>query len=161
MASAFFPVDASGKYRIDIEIRTGSGSMQSMNILFDTGNDITIIKTSDGQRLGLDTESGTAFMVGGINGPGQAFVKIKNLIRIKGLNPIWIPMGIAQDEGSLYENLMGRAGILDSGIYEIRQDERGITFIEKGPSVAMLANAGGGRLSNRFKNALYGHRGLY
>jgi hypothetical protein len=161
VASAYFAVDGSGKYRVDIEIRTGGGGMQHMNILYDTGNDITILKTSTGQKLGLGNEQGEPFNVGGINGPGKEFMRITNLIRIQGLNPIWVPMGIAMDERSLYEDLMGRAGILDTGIYEIRQDERGIMFIEKQPAVAMLANAGGGRLPSRFRNALYGHRGLY
>lgn len=37
MASSWFPTDSSGKYRIDIEIRTGDGGMRGMNILYDTG----------------------------------------------------------------------------------------------------------------------------
>lgn len=84
------------------------------------------------------------------------FKKIQVLIQIGDLRPIWIPCGLGMADKILYEDLAGRAGIFDGGVYVVSQDERGVTFTEKQPQVAMLGNAGG-----RISSALLGNQGAW
>jgi len=118
--------------------------MHQIEIIYDPGADVCMLTAQTSRQLGFDPEQmpGRVFPVSGITGSGQPFREIQNLIQIGDLTPIWIPMGLAFEEKSLPENLLGRRGIMDSGVYQIIQDETGITFQEKGGPVAMLANAG-------------------
>lgn len=154
MGSAFWPVDNKGKYRIDLGVGDANGQMQNINILCDSGNDITILTTATAHRLGFDPpqEQGEVFPVGGITAGPQDFKKIQNIIRIGQLAPIWVPIGLAFQQQSLYEDLLGRAGIWDSGIYSITQDERGITFTEK--QMRAMVTYGPGRISQAQRAAL-------
>ena len=117
--------------------------MRSINIIYDPGDDVTLLTTRTWQSLGLDPQAmpGRMFPVSGITNEPNPFKEIQNLIQIGDLQPIWIPMGLAMNPGSLVEDLLGRKGIMD-GPYRIIQDETGITFEEKAPMIAMLANAG-------------------
>ena len=119
--------------------------MHNVDIIYDPGADVCMLTAQTTRQLGLDPEQmpGRIFPVSGITGAGQPFREIKNLIQIGDLTPIWIPMGLAFEEQSLPENLLGRRGVTDSGLYQVIQDESGLTFQEKSQPVAMLANVGG------------------
>lgn len=157
MGSAFFPID-NGSYRIPLKVRAADGSMAQIPIICDSGNDITLLKLDTANRLGYDPSSmdGGSFPVSGITAGPQAFSKLTNLIQIGNLQPIYVPMGLAQQQGSLAEDLLGRKGVWDSGLYTISQDERGITFTEKAGAVALLANAGG-RMGQNLRSVFRGY----
>ena len=90
-------------------------------ILSDTGNDVTILRKSTAAKLGFDARRtpGEWMPVSGISNVPNNFKRFNNLIQIQDLRPVWIPMGIAMEEEHLAEDLLGRAGLLDSGRYEV------------------------------------------
>jgi hypothetical protein len=152
-ASQWFPISHNGQYRIPLGVQHASGGMAQINIIFDTGNDITLFTTATSHQLGYDPHSmGDSFPVTGITPNPLKFGKLNITIRIGGLRPIMIPCGLATEE-QFPEDLMGRKGLMDSGAYSVTQDERGITFTEKQGPVAMLANSGS-RISGKLRNAM-------
>jgi hypothetical protein len=114
-------------------IRGKDGQFHNITILADTGNDVTLLRTSTAMMLGFDpiNEMGMTFPVGGITGAPQPFTKIWNLIQIGDLRPTYIRMGLAQMEMSLAEDLLGRQDVFDSGKFSITYDNMGVTFREK------------------------------
>jgi hypothetical protein len=161
MASAWFPKHEGGNYRIPLQIQSAHGSMTEIPIIFDTGNDITLLKADTAQHLGYDPHNmeGHVFPVTGITGAGQPFRKVSVMIRIGQLRPIMIEMGMALQQESLAEDLFGRKDVMD-GAYTVSQDEQGIAFTEKHPAVAMLANAGS-RIPNKLRETFRGYRVSY
>jgi hypothetical protein len=151
MGQATFPI-SGGQIRIPLQIRGGDGQMKQIDIIYDPGDDITLLTAKTCNQIGLDPSQmqGSQFPVSGITQEPIPFTKITNLIQIGNLRPIWIPMGLAQAD-KFPENLLGRKGIMD-GPYTIIQDESSITFQEKGPPVAMLANSGG-RINSALRSA--------
>jgi hypothetical protein len=130
---AFFPVPAGDRYHIPIKIRGKDGMLHDVVILADTGNDVTLLRTSTSNMLGFDpiNEMGQVFPVGGITGDAQPFMKIWNLIQIGNLRPTYIRMGLAEREESLMEDLLGRQDVFDSGKYSVTYDNMGVSFQEK------------------------------
>jgi len=131
--------------------------MHQINIIFDPGDDITLLtrKTADSLGLNPETMPGSTFPVTGITGAGQPFKKINNLIQIGELSPIYIPMGLAFQPESLAEDLLGRKGVMD-GPYQTVIEPQGLTFVERAPAFSALANSGA-RLSHAMRAAFRGY----
>jgi hypothetical protein len=141
VAQASFPI-RGGQIRIPLMVRGGDGGMKQVDIIYDPGDDVTLLTAQTCMSIGLDPTQmqGTQFPVSGITQEPIPFMKITNLVQIGSLRPIWIPIGLAMAD-KFPENLLGRKGIMD-GPYTIVQDADSLTFIEKGPAVAMVANSG-------------------
>jgi len=118
---------------VSIGMRGGDGQMHQVQVLADTGNDITLIKRSTAEMLGYNPDTqGTPFPVAGITNDPQEFKKIWNLVKLgPRLRPVYIRMGMALKEESLAENLLGKLDILDNGRYEITYDLDSVIFKER------------------------------
>jgi len=118
---------------ITIGMKGSDGQMHQVELLADTGNDITLVKRSTAESLGFNPDvHGTSFPVAGITNDPQEFKKIWNLIKLgPELRPVWIRMGMAMREESLAENLLGKLDILDNGRYEITYDLDSVQFKER------------------------------
>lgn len=148
--TASFAIPPNSRYHIDVGIMGADCHLRKVNmsfysrreegncliptsILADTGNDVTILRTSTARKLGYDPVNmpGEWMPVAGISNIPANFKKFNNMIKIQNLRPIWIPMGLATKEEDLAEDLLGRAGILDGGRYEILYAKDSVKFIEK------------------------------
>lgn len=80
-------------------------------MLWDSGNDITLINHDTADRLGIPwRQLPDGFNVKGVDPTSSVPFKTLNLpIQIGGTNPITIPVGI----GPIRDNLLGREGVLD------------------------------------------------
>jgi hypothetical protein len=139
-----FMVPLGKAHHIPIQFLGMDGKMHEIKLLADTGNDITLITRETAQnKLGINPDTippGTEFDVFGIN-PNQPIVakEITNMIKIGGLRPVWIPMGIVAEFGAFAEDLLGRRGLLDNGLYSITYDEDSVDFNEKHMNLNMGA----------------------
>lgn len=134
--SASFAVNIGAPYHIEIQILGMDSQMHPVKILADTGNDITLITRETAQNiLGINPDiiqGGTEFDVFGIDPNTPVVAKeINNMIRLGSLRPVFIPMGIVSEFGAFAEDLLGRRGLLDNGLYEVVYDEDSVDFREK------------------------------
>lgn len=153
---ATFPVAPHDRYHMPIMIRRKDGRFQKIMILADAGNDVTLLKLSTSRMLGFEPmmEMGDTFPVGGITGGPQTFKKIWNSCMIGNLRPMQVRMGLAYQEESLAEDLLGRQDIFDSGKLEITYDEKGVSFREKhSPLDVTTSDYASGQLSYRVREA--------
>ena len=120
------------------------GAMHTIKILFDTGNDITLITRETAEKvlkLNPDViDPSVAFPVYGITDKPVQALEIQNMIKLGPLRPVWVPMGIVGEYGAFAEDLIGRRGILDNGLYSVTYDEDSVDIREK----HMMLNAGEG-----------------
>jgi hypothetical protein len=153
---ATFPVSPHDRYHMPIMCRRKDGMFQKINVLADSGNDVTLLKLSTSKMLGFEPmqEMGDVFPVGGITGGPQHFKKIWNTVMIGGLRPMYIRMGLAYMEESLAEDLLGRQDVFDSGKLEVTYDDKGVSFREKhDPLDITTSDYAGGQLSYRVREA--------
>ena len=120
------------------------GKLHPINILFDTGNDVTLITRETAEKVMklspelIDPAAG--FPVYGITDKPVTALKIKNMIQLGPLRPVWIEMGIVAEYGAFAEYLIGRRCLLDNGLYSVTYDEDSVDIREK----HMMLNAGQG-----------------
>ena len=131
--NSIFPIVPGERYHITVGILGFDKQFHDVNILADTGNDVTLLKASTAKQLGVDpqTLAANTFPVSGISGAPNPFKEIKTLVLFPGLRPTWITVGLAQQEDHLTENLLGRKDILDNGKYEISYDNDSVTIRER------------------------------
>lgn len=123
---------------INIMIGDSSGKMQSVTVLVDNGNDITLLTKTSAQQLGINPQqTGEKFDVSGITDLGQNFGKITNTVQIGNLPPIQIRMGLAWEDSGLAENLLGRLDIIENGPYILTLDGKSVTFTLNHPDISI------------------------
>lgn len=124
-----FPMTGDGRYQADIKISDANGNMVPFNILPDTGADLILLTSGDGQKLGFDLNSIRDNLgVEGIHkdAPGN-FKVVPCYIQIGNLSPIQAPVGIATDDQALETSLLGDKGLIDSGL-SATYDHTGVTY---------------------------------
>jgi hypothetical protein len=129
-----FSVPLGKPHHITIKILGMDGQLHDVRLLADTGNDITLITRETAQSvLGINPDmiQGNEFDVFGITDQPVVAEEINNMVQIGSLRPVWIPMGIVSEYGAFAEDLLGRRGLLDNGLYEIIYDEDSVDFREK------------------------------
>lgn len=98
-----------------------------VTVLGDSGSDITLLRREDGERLGMNPSvNPNTFPVGGVGAGSVMFARFETFIKIKGLPPAKIPLGIAVERDAIRDNLMGREGVLDT--YNITFEKNSVTF---------------------------------
>lgn len=108
--------------------RSGFSSIQ---VLADTGSDITLISREDGERLGFrPSATGDKFGVGGVGAGALGFAKFTTMVKIGNLNPIQINFGVAEQYGALRDNLLGRENILSK--FDVTYSENQVKFVPRG-----------------------------
>lgn len=117
-------------YPVTVQVQNAMGGMTPIQMLADTGNQSTILKLEEAQKLGLDLSQGEPFMVGGINGEPTEFRRFKLWIRLGNLDPLQIKIGFSTTPDGLIENLLGNEDILTSGKIEARYGKDGVTYVE-------------------------------
>jgi hypothetical protein len=123
---------------INMMVGDSQGKMQSLTVLVDNGNDITLLTRSAAQQLGIDPmNTGEKFDVSGITDLGQNFGKITNTIQIGNLPPIQIRMGLAWEDAGLAENLLGRLDVIENGPYTLTLDGQSATFTINHPDISI------------------------
>ena len=127
------PISKGERYYGTIEVMTPNGQYSSVRALIDSGNDISIFTRATAEQLGYHVESiKERFYVKGINGEAKEFAEVKTNIKIcNQLHPIPATIGLALENDSLSDNLLGRKDVFDNGRIEIVYDEDSITFREK------------------------------
>lgn len=140
---AKFNIAPHDRYHVRIQIRDKGGQMQTITLLADSGNDLTLLRNSTARKLGFDPQSepGEVFPVGGITGGPQQFKKIVNLIQIGNLTPMMVHMGLAYQDKSLAEDLLGRSDIFDSGKLEVDYGKDYVIFKEKEPMLDITTSS--------------------
>lgn len=133
MPSQIFNTRGSLRPFIDVGVGGADGTFHNVNMMVDTGNDVTLIKRSEAARLGL--KGGTPFQVSGISGKAQTFHMVRAPIRIGSLPAKTVRIGI----GDVPDNLLGREDI--SKDYTI--SFRGNDSIEFQTNVAMASDSCG------------------
>lgn len=128
---AKFSIAPHDRYHVKVKIRNKQGQMQEITALMDAGNDVTLLRNSTSRQLGYDpqNEPGEVFPVGGITGGPQQFKKIVTLLQFGNMTPIQAHIGLAYQEKSLAEDLIGRQDIFDR--YEIDYTGNSVTVKEK------------------------------
>jgi len=156
---AVFPISPHDRYHFPLKIRGGDGQFHTITVLADAGNDVTLLRTSTAKQLGFDpaTTQGEVFPVAGITAGPQPFTKIWNLIQIGDLRPTWVRMGLAHQEQSLAEDLLGRQDVYDSGKYEITYDADKVIFREKHAGTD-ITDGEGGQLPYSLREAFRGFK---
>lgn len=149
---AKFNIAPHDRYHVKVKVRNKMGQMQEITALMDSGNDLFLIRNSTARKLGFDppNEQGEVFPVGGITGGPQQFKKIQNLIQFGDMTPIMVHMGLAYQEKSLAEDLVGRTDIFDR--YEVDYTGDSITIKERHMPLD-LSLGDGSQLSYRVRSA--------
>ena len=131
MASQTFSTRGNLRPFIDVGMRGADGSFHPVNMMVDTGNDVTLIKRSEAARLGL--KGGSPFRVSGISGQAQTFLMTKVPIKIGSLPAKLVRVGI----GDVPDNLLGREDIAK----DFNITFRGNNEIEFQTNVAMASDS--------------------
>lgn len=139
-----FKIKTGDRYHVTMGILGMDSKMHEIPILFDTGNDVTLItrETAEGvMKLSPDLiDPSAGFPVYGITDKPVTALKIRNMIKLGPLRPVWIEMGIVAEKGAFAEDLIGRRCLLDNGLYSVTYDEDSVDIREK----HMMFNAGSG-----------------
>lgn len=143
-------------YPITIQVKNTQGGFTPVQVLSDSGNEITLLKKEVADSLGLDLNRGESFKVAGINGTGRLFKRFVIPIKIGTLQPVPVTVGFATKEGDLAENLLGNKDILKSGKFEALYDENGVTFTQKSLN-ARISGCGMYDSEQEVLNNLYDH----
>ncbi|MDX1371070.1 MAG: hypothetical protein R3321_01285 [Nitrososphaeraceae archaeon] len=127
-----YPADSEGRHWITVKVMAADKTMKNVRMLSDTGNDITILTRQTAFNLGYDPvrTQGTIFRVKGINGQPMEFKEIRRIVVIGNI-PMTIPIGLAMSDEALSENLLGRAGVLDTGKIAFLFDNDSMEVIDK------------------------------
>lgn len=127
------PIQKGGRYYGNVDILGPDGQFHSVRCLIDSGNDITILTRSTAQSIGYNPDTiSSRFHVKGINGEAREFAEVETKIKpCSTFIPLDASMGLAIQQDSLSDNLLGRSGIFDSGKIEVVYDHDSITFREK------------------------------
>ena len=131
--SCELPIQKGGRYYGNVDILGPDGRYHSINALIDSGNDITILTRSTSESIGFNPDAiKSRFYVKGINGEAREFSEVPTKIKPCGnFTPMDASIGLAIQQDSLSDNLLGRSGIFDSGKIEVIYDSDSITFREK------------------------------
>src|ERR1041385_4343230 len=92
---------------INVGVQGADGQFKNINMMVDTGNDVTLIKKDEARRLGLNPDAGQSFSVSGISGVPQTFKMLTRQIKIGSLPARTVRIGI----GDVPDNLLGREDI--------------------------------------------------
>jgi hypothetical protein len=128
--NAIIPVNLSGQGRpyVTLNIQSMDGTFKPIKAIFDSGNDITLINEDSARFLGLDhpevLDDATPFKVQGIAKAPLDFFMVKRLVKIEGMNPVWMKIGI----GGLKENLLGREDLFDN--FDVSLSKKAIRFTQ-------------------------------
>lgn len=128
-----YKINKGQRYYITIKMRNAHGQFVPVNILADSGNDITILTKRTARSLGYDTNkmpNASSFHVKGINGDSAEFKEIMTDV-ILGNVPLRIPVGLATRDQDLSDNLLGRTGVVDSGMVALAFDDDSVDIIDK------------------------------
>jgi predicted aspartyl protease len=136
-------ISGDGRHYVDACINTGQGACKNVKALADTGNDITILTKSTARRLGFNPEElakKDRFFVKGINGAPEEFAKVKTNLKLGDIS-LQVPIGLATKDDALSEDLLGRAGIIDSGKVYAVYGKSSVKFVSKSNRVAMCGGS--------------------
>lgn len=115
---------SSGRPMIAVSILGAHGRWTEVEMLADSGNDITLINLETARRLGF-TDCHEHIDVAGISGAPQKFCIHRVQMRIGNSRPITIRVGV----GDLDDNLLGREGVFDK--FDISFRKHGIEFQQR------------------------------
>lgn len=122
------------KKEIIVNVMNPQGQMVPIRMVFDTGNDISILTAQTAKQLGwYNPNLGEKISISGIAGGGQEFNVFPNWIQFGNMRPIKVKMGFALRDESLPVNLVGNKDIIDSGQYSVTMDDSKIELHEKMP----------------------------
>ena len=121
---ASFPITGGRPY-VMVKIMGGDGKWHDVNMMLDSGNDITLLTKDTAKAIQMDPKTdGDLFRVAGINGTPDMFFMFTGQMQIGGMSPISTKIGI----GPLRDNLLGRNDIFKR--YSILFTPNSVHFIE-------------------------------
>lgn len=128
----------SGRPIIPIKILDSNNRFQSVQILADTGNDITLITPSIANQLGINyKKEGKPFLVAGISGNPSTYYMVSRLIQLGNMAPVTFRIGV----GSVPISLLGREDT--AARYSITFKGNQICFSEMTMKASNISTASG------------------
>ena len=137
---AFFPMNSSGQYMINVKVMKADAScmvplqcMDTIDMASDSGADMILITRENSDRLGYQVDMLSEdynFMVQGKSGEPTIFKEVTTWVQLGNMRPLQCPIGLAVDTDALIENLFGNKGTVDSGEIEAVYSAAGVLYRE-------------------------------